>query len=627
MQKKTLMGSLPVYAQHLSEQTGVKVLVEGSQAYTDGTKVVVPFTETDPELSFGYVAHECSHVRNTDMQYFGEAQAVPFRLAVLNILEDIRIERLSMDQYPGTEGDLNHLVTVVLGDRLDPAEVARKPALHVVHDTLLLAGRWQVLGQDLEQPATVMLQAQEKLLGAQLSARIMQKVGEVLQCDSTREVLALADAILALLPSQEDPQDEGGSDQQEQPPQENSQESSGGGQGDQQDQEQPDSQPQEGDDASASEADSDEGEGQSQGEEAGQPDSEQKNSAGDQAGDGQDDRQDGGSSRSQGGDTPAEAEGDDAAGDSGSQSGDHPSQEANDLREQAMQATAGDLQGLISEVGDKAAELLSQKARRDPCARRLLSLAGRSCLRSDAASGRRVQLGLEQSSGLRQCLNGLLQAQVDCRVSLKRQGKRLDTSRIALLKAGETRVFRSKARAERQSAAIQFLLDKSGSMSGAMDEAEAALYAVLHAVENLPQVSTGAIAFPERGSDSVTRCALIKGHRERLLQAVRLGGFGAMHQGCTPLGEALWPAAVELLRAKGERKILFVITDGEPDSPLLAREMVERCENSGIDVIALGFGGATADLLSRTFTRFRAVGQVSRLKQALFELVREVLVA
>ncbi|ASL28945.1 VWA domain-containing protein [Azotobacter chroococcum] len=607
MQKKTLMGSLPVYAQHLSEQTGVKVLVEGSQAYTDGTKVVVPFTETDPELSFGYVAHECSHVRNTDMQYFGEAQAVPFRLSVLNILEDIRIERLSMDQYPGTEGDLNHLAKAVLGDRLDPADVARKPALHVVHDTLLLAGRWQMLGQDLEQPATVMLQAQEKLLGAQLSARIMQKVGEVLQCHSTREVLALADAIIALLPSQEDQQDE---------------EEQG-----EQDQEQQENQPQEGDDASASEADSDEGEGQSQGEEAGQPDSEPKNSAGDQAGDGQDDRQDGGSSRSQGGDTPAEAEGDDTAGDSGSQSGDHPSQEANDLREQAMQATAGDLQGLISEVGDKAAELLSQKARRDPCARRLLSLAGRSCLRSDAASRRRVQLGLEQSSGLRQCLNGLLQAQVDCRVSLKRQGKRLDTSRIALLKAGETRVFRSKARAERQSAAIQFLLDKSGSMRAAMDEAEAALYAVLHAVENLPLVSTGALAFPERGVDDVTRCALIKGHKERLHQAVRLGGFGAMHQGCTPLGEALWPAAVELLRAKGERKILFVITDGEPDSPWLAQEMVERCENSGIDVIALGFGGATADLLSRTFTRFRAVGQVSRLKQTLFELVREVLVA
>lgn len=613
MQKKTLMGSLPVYAQHLSEQTGVKVVVEGTQAYTDGAKVVVPFTESDPELSFGYVAHECSHVRNTDMQCFGEAQAVPFRLAVLNILEDIRIERLSMDQYPGTEGDLNHLAKVVLGDRLDPAEVARKPALHVVHDTLLLAGRRQMLGQDLEQPATVMLQVHEKLLGAQLSARIMQKVGEVLQCDSTREVLALADAIIALLPSQEDQQDE---------------EEQG-----EQDQEQQENQPQEGDDASASKPDSAAGEGegesqsQSQGEEAGQPDSEPKNSAGDQAGDGQDDRQDGGSSRSQGGDTPAEAEGDDAAGDSGSQSGDHPSQEANDLREQAMQATAGDLQGLISEVGDKAAELLSQKARRDPCARRLLSLAGRSCLRSDAASGRRVQLGLEQSSGLRQCLNGLLQAQVDCRVSLKRQGKRLDTSRIALLKAGETRVFRSKARAERQSAAIQFLLDKSGSMSGAMDEAEAALYAVLQAVENLPQVSTGAIAFPERGSDSVTRCALIKGHRERLHQAVRLGGFGAMHQGCTPLGEALWPAAVELLRAKGERKILFVITDGEPDSPWLAQEMVERCENSGIDVIALGFGGATVDLLSRTFTRFRAVGQVSRLKQALFELVREVLVA
>lgn len=100
MSNQSLVGTLPIYAQHLAELTGVKVLVEGHQAYTDGNVVNVPFTEHDLPLSFGYVAHECSHVRNTDMAVFAAAK-IPFRRRLLNILEDIRIERLSMDQYPG----------------------------------------------------------------------------------------------------------------------------------------------------------------------------------------------------------------------------------------------------------------------------------------------------------------------------------------------------------------------------------------------------------------------------------------------------------------------------------------------------------------------------------------------
>ena len=84
---KSLMGTLPIYGQHLAEQTGVQVIVGGRIAHTDGKKVHVPFTEDDLPLSFGYVAHECSHVRNTDMAVFQEAAPVPFRKNLLNVLE------------------------------------------------------------------------------------------------------------------------------------------------------------------------------------------------------------------------------------------------------------------------------------------------------------------------------------------------------------------------------------------------------------------------------------------------------------------------------------------------------------------------------------------------------------
>lgn len=284
---------------------------------------------------------------------------------------------------------------------------------------------------------------------------------------------------------------------------------------------------------------------------------------------------------------------------------------------------------MISEVGDKAGELLGRKAVRDGNPLRPFSLDGRGRNRSDQASVRRVQLGIEQSAGLRQCLNGLLQAQVDCRVRLKRQGKRIDTGRIAMMKGGETRVFRSKSRAERQSASIQILLDKSGSMKSAMDQAEAAVYAVLSALEGLPLVTTGAMSFPNKANDGVERCALIKSPKERLIRAVSEGGFGAMSEGGTPLAQALWPAAVEVLRAKGEKKILFVITDGEPNAGTThaAKEFIQRCEVSGIEVIGLGFGSANEHILKALFSQYRAVGEVANLKNSLFELVREALAA
>ncbi|HEK1310097.1 TPA: VWA domain-containing protein [Pseudomonas aeruginosa] len=604
MSKQSLVGTLPIYAQHLAELTGVKVHVEGLQAKTDGKNVFVPFTEDDLPLSFGYIAHECSHVRNTDMGCFRDSSPTPFRKNLLNILEDIRIERLSMDQYPGTESDIRYLNRKVLLEPFRPEHVDDCPALHVIHNGILYGGYWLLQEPQLEVPAKAYLARMEALLGAGLTDQILTLVKTTLKCESTTEVLALVDAIIDLLPSQEDEQ----KDEQPQPKQgsdgapQESQESGGGDQ-----QQEP---KQNGGAGSGGE-----------GKEEGQPESKQETSDGGQSG-----------SESQDQSQPSSGSN---AGDGGQEStpssngSGKPSPEASNLREQAKGATEADLKGLISEVGDKAGELLGRKAVRDGNPFRPFSLDGRGKNRSDEASLRRVQLGIEQSAGLRQCLNGLLQAQVDCRVRLKRQGKRIDTGRIAMMKGGETRVFRSKSRAERQSASIQVLLDKSGSMKSAIDQAEAAVYAVLSALEGLPLVTTGAMSFPNRASDGVERCALIKSPKERLIRAVSEGGFGAMSEGGTPLAQALWPAAVEVLRAKGEKKILFVITDGEPNSGTAraAKEFIQRCEVSGIEVIGLGFGGANELILKALFSKYRAVGQVANLKNSLFELVREALAA
>lgn len=602
MSNQSLVGTLPIYAQHLAELTGVTVHVEGLQAKTDGKNVFVPFTDDDLPLSFGYIAHECSHVRNTDMGCFRDSCSTPFRKNLLNILEDIRIERLSMDQYPGTESDIRYLNRKVLLEPFQPEQVNECPALHVIHNGILYGGYWLLQEPQLEVPAKAYLARMETLLGADLADQILTLVKNTLKCESTRDVLALVDAIIDLLPSQEDeqeveqPQPEQGSEGAPQ----DSQESSGGNQ--QQEEKQA-------------------GGAGDEGKEEGQPESKQETSDGGQS----DSRPQDQSQPSSGSDAHDEGQ---ETSQSSNGSG-KPSPEASNLRELAKDASEADLKGLISEVGDKAGELLGRKAVRDGNPLRPFSLDGRSNTRCAQSSVHRVQLGIEQSAGLRQCLNGLLQAQVDCRVRLKRQGKRIDTGRIAMMKGGETRVFRSKSRAERQSASIQILLDKSGSMQSAMDQAEAAVFAVLSALEGLPLVTTGAMSFPSKSEDGVDRCALIKSPKERLIRAVSEGGFGALANGGTPLAQALWPAAVEVLRAKGEKKILFVITDGEPNrgTTQAVKEFIRRCEVSGIEVIGLGFGDANEQILKVVFSKYCAVGVVANLKSRLFELVREALTA
>ncbi|MBG6289467.1 hypothetical protein N5C93_27420 [Pseudomonas nitroreducens] len=581
MSAKSLVGSLPIYAQHLAEKTGVKVYVEGSVAYTNVKReVYVPFADDDLDLAFGYIDHECSHVRNTDLEAFEQSKSVAFRRHLLNALEDIRIERLSMEQYPGTEDNLRYLNRKVLLEPFVAASVDACPPLHVVANAVLFGGYWLLQEPQLEVPAKAYLARLDSLIGTDAARSVVEVVKRTLDCGNTWEVLQLVDEIIALLPSSsEAPRDK--------------------------------NEPQSGDanEPGSPEADESDQAGQ-------QPNQDEAGSTG---GDASEVRDQGAVEPCDG---PAEASRPSAPGES------TPDNVPN-LRELAMGASEADLDGLVSDVGDVAAALLTQGAKSNPPNLSPFTLGGRAMDRSQMEGESRVRYGVFQSSGLQQCLYGLLQAKVDCRASLRRSGKRLDTGRLAMLPAGETRIYRHKARAERSSAAVQLLLDKSGSMRESIGEAEAAIYAVLHALESIPQVTTGAMSFPNMCGDGVERCALIKSWRERLVTAVREGGFGASAQGLTPLYRAIWPAACEVLGAPGERKLLLIATDGEPDSGTeqQVRELVARCEASGIEVFGLGFGKATATVLAKCFSRYQAIGQVSNLKNALYELVREALVA
>lgn len=109
---KFLENSLEKLARILSRQYQVEVLFEGQQAFTDGRKVVLPyFEEITEELELdlnGYLDHEVSHIKFTT---FEEVKHIinAYHKQLLNAVEDVRIERLMIQEFPGTKYHLDSL--------------------------------------------------------------------------------------------------------------------------------------------------------------------------------------------------------------------------------------------------------------------------------------------------------------------------------------------------------------------------------------------------------------------------------------------------------------------------------------------------------------------------------------
>jgi cobaltochelatase CobT len=130
--KRLIYSVLETVARGLSSKYGIRVIFEGNKAYTDGKKIVLPqlsseLSEDDIEDIRAYLYHEVSHSLYTNFDVFKKAQETHGQALkiMLNYFCDIRIERLIAKQYPGTETPLitlrNKLTKKALG-RLQDGE-------------------------------------------------------------------------------------------------------------------------------------------------------------------------------------------------------------------------------------------------------------------------------------------------------------------------------------------------------------------------------------------------------------------------------------------------------------------------------------------------------------------------
>lgn len=540
-----LKNALPIVAAAYGEKFGVKVLIQGQDAFTDGERIVIPTANPDDphyqQIAWGYLAHEAAHIRHTNFDMVQKASSKPIRKALLNIIEDVRIENELAKDYPGTRRSISQVIEYMVDTQQMCVPEQLEPASNL-QAWLLFRLRCHFLGQKALTPLYQAIDERvRQLFPAAAMSRLSAMLTAVPSLGSTGEVLKLVDAIVAML------------EEESRPPQDES------------------------------DADS--------GNDIGQDASNDSNC----------------SSDSQIPQTDSSATGDSDNSD-----------QADNLR-QAIEASAAQFE---PDTFAQVAEVLSEQAEGHQGVTPLSLPQAEQAMLGDEAI---LTLSASESAQIRARLRGMVQSSQDNRNHAKRHGLRVATHRLAASQAGESRLFIQRQPRIAPNAAVHLLVDISGSMGKPIGEgnrkyfhvANEAALALAMALEGIPGVVPAVSYFP--GIHQEVSIALLPKQSVRH----RAACFDQKPRGCTPMAQAMWFAANSLLAQKQKRKLMIVLTDGDPDDWAATHDIVDRCRRSGFELLGIGIQTRSVE---KFFPQSIVINDVKDLKRELFEVTQQLLI-
>lgn len=628
MKNQTLNNAFPIVAAALGNRFGVKVSIGGSDAFTNGEVINLPaynFEDSSyKDVAWGYLAHEAAHVRFTDFGDIRNSATSPIRKLIVNILEDIRIERLMQMTYPGTkqttEKVVEHLVQtggfqmVTQGEQVHPAVILSQFLLFRLRNDILCQRALSSYADNAEAllEATFPVGAVTRLAGL---------LSEVHQLQVTRDCIRLADCILRMIEEEHEKEQEKVRQQQQPSSQHDSDDASS------------QSQPGQNTDQDKHPTDTDSGNAQqdspSQGDDS-QPDQDTDDSQlAQQPGDSEPDKKD----QDQGPHSQS-SDADDQDSQSGQGHVNAAGSNADNSQGQDSQQLAQNLASVLSARDDDVSDDLFETVKA------LLGSQPRHCYDTDVCMPlamepeRNPSLGnalmnrvLTDSGKIRASLQGLVQSSRHDRPVLKRSGNRIDGRKLSRLMQGDSRVFERRHQHRVPNTAIHLLIDGSPSMKDSYDQnfryrlidiAMASGMALALALEGIPGVNPAVTRFPYGDTDNVV--PLLK-HGQKVRP--NAPAFLAMTSGGTPLHSALWYAAASVLATREERKVIMVLTDGQPDDGDAAKAIIHRCEATGIELVGVGICFDTSHLFDHSI----CINKVSELRAELFSISRDLLLA
>jgi len=578
---QALDKALTVIAGLFAEQSGIKV-VRGDKACTDGKKIILPhhrnelwLSEADIITNLGYLFHETGHVLHTDFtkDYFDER--TPVRKMVTNLLEDIRIERKLSESFHIVRRYLDKLTRILAekkGFYDEVREDSPKPALFQAY--MLYKLRAEILGQKALDPlAKSTEEVCAKVFPPTMLLKLDVLMRRVLKCKSTEDVAKLAEEILKMLDEEQQQEEQPPDQQKQQQQQQSEQGGDSSGQGQSQDDQTQDGQSEDGQSQGGLSQNSQSQDGQSQ------------------------------SGQSQGGQSPA---GHGCSGSAGSS-----------IRE-VMEMAEKDVKAGIGEALAQQANTIAQANHKQHS----------TPMQFPDVCPHHLDGGMMSLEGIRASSNALRnrmlqwQSQVqDADVYHANSGMSFDVKRLWKRRFGSPVFMREEEGLDLQ-AAISIVVDRSGSMSHEIKMAIEATVATALAFDH-PSIQHQVIAFPWRSRGGNPGVSVIKDWNEGVRKlASRIPRMDA--DGYTPMAEAILYSAAQLAGREEVRKLMLLVTDGQPDCAEAAMESIRVARQHGIHVIGLGIKVDPSGVFGQQHSA--TIHKMSDLAPAMIGLVRNVFV-
>ena len=577
----------------LTTNNDLTIQFSGDHAYYVPGLINLPagdFSDDDfITMSMGFCDHELGHENYTDLNWYELAsQTSPYLQRLLNSLDDVHQEKRLMADFRGTKTTLRKLVELCKVKGLFPPIPEDAPVPSLLHAWVLMKGRCY-----LEQPVTDLFNQADSAVLAKFGEQFYSDLHSLLDgsildgLTSTEQCFKAAESIYELLI-------EWVKDQKDEPEDDSSDSDDANGS----------------DDSEGDSSDSDDANG-SDGSEGDSSDSDDANGSDDSEGDSSDSDDANGSDGSEG--DPSDS--DDANGSDGSEGS---QQTPNGTQEVALTEKVLDMLQEIEDFDDDFHEKLA--AAIDEMVKDNLDDGGFFAL---PISKRNHQVSLldrryisENCRGLiaklKNPLKRIFHDQNYVNNSYKNRGKSISSSRLASVAVGNSKVFDSETIHRSPNAAIALMVDKSGSMREAdMIMANNVAYSLSTALDGIHGVESMVGYYPvSDDSSGQYKVAVVKPFGEKKSQAA----FNMNSDWGTPTAEAITTAVSYLVTRSEPRKLLFVITDGDPNSE-------SQTEKAIADALALGvkvFGiGINARVTGFSESDFQVIHSTDELVNAL----------
>lgn len=583
----------------LGRNHDLQVIFQGNQACTDSKRVILPalplgtdLTTREQMIMRGFVDHEAAHNRHTTFEVGGafaeacRARGDKIAPALMQGIEDVRIERLTNDEYPGSKKNLGATSEAVDQLYLDQhkanPEIA-KDIRRIAPIAITWEGRRR-MGYGNGQACLDTLDADAR-------EAVRRWVDAIDACRSTQDVCDLASVIADKLRDgtwreEPEPEREGGDRPGEKNEGEGERPGKGKGKG-------AEGEPTEAD------ADKPKSEGKNEGEREGEAEAKP-------AGEGE--------SKSEPGRTPSGRAHEEEVG---AHVGAEPEPMSPDLGEAVTQALRGSIEGRSARdvylPNTTAHDKVHTRHDEDGKFGGYYTM-GRYLRAGDPDWLRRF---LRRQSGKTAAIKNKLAMALAARMARDWNGGqeagRLDTRRLVAAVGGDPNVFKTRQDAPEIDTAVEMLIDLSGSMGGSKAQLAQEVAVILTDCMERSAVKVEVIGFnnltsavdgsdlPSGGNYSRLEpldIYVFKTFDEKLRDArTAMEAIHRMAGGNNSDPDAIVAAWCRLRKRQEKRKVLLVLSDGAPAcatergrSHVMAhtKRAVERVEKDGIACVGIG---------------------------------------